>query len=680
MPNPRIGVEITANDRASGVIGNVTAGAATALNTLSTAMNMAGATFSQLGNAIDSALGSISQSFFDLEMRTAEAATILGEASGGFQAVANDVNLVSEALGGAVTKVELASAAYDVYSVGILNATDRLLALELAAVASVAGITDTATAVRAGAGAMNAFGLEAEDLERIFDIQFNTVEKGVITYEQLANVAGRVNAEASMAGQSFEVASAALAAVTKAGIPAQQAAFRLSAAFRAITKVTEEDRASLAELGVQIVDSEGNFNDLTTIITQLNEATKGMSDTERTHVLSMVAQDTRARSGIVTLQKMEDEFVSLSATIDEAGSTQEKYGLITDTNAFKLQEMTNQIEDNRAAIGEGLTPATLWATEVQLGFYNRIAEINPELVKYGGGLTIIAGKTMATVGPIIQMVGSLIMLANVRALVTAATATGTVVENVSTLAKIKATIAQWALNVATYAFPGVWIALAIMGVIIALYLLWHNWDKVTDAVKRATGFIMKVLALNMIGPLLLVVKVLQIMRDNWDGVVDSIQRFIGMIYELFVTIFNFAEKMYDFGKDAINAFIDGLKDAVASAAGPLGDVAGTISGYFGGSLPETGPLKKIEHMGEELMEAYTGPSGMGKVDDTNLIEAARGVSPHGQGSSQVSNSTTNQGDTINNTYYLVEGEDFMALLEKKLTIGIGTSKKANPSY
>ncbi|KPU42157.1 hypothetical protein OXPF_39360 [Oxobacter pfennigii] len=41
------------------------------------------------------------------------------------------------------------------------------------------------------------------------------------------------------------------------------------------------------------------------------------------------------------------------------------------------------------------------------------------------------------------------------------------------------TVAQWALNAASIAFPGVWVVAAIAGVATAGYMLWKNWDKVS---------------------------------------------------------------------------------------------------------------------------------------------------------------------------------------------------------
>lgn len=648
MADPHINVKITAQDLASSKIKAVTTQAAAGLDTFAMAMQMTGATLTQLGSKISGFLDEITNSFLSLEMKTAEAATILGEAAGGFDAVARDVDKVSEAMGNAVTKVDLAAAAYDVYSVGITDAEDRLIALELASMAAVGGITDTATAVRAGAGAMNAFGLTVDDLNTVYDIQFNLVEKGVITYEQLANVSGRVNAEAAMAGQSLQVSSAALAAITKAGIPAQQAAFRLSAAFRSITKVSAENREKLSELGIEILDAEGNYNSMTTIVNQLNTATEGLSDSQKTQILDLIAQDSRARSGISTLMQMNDEFQSLSLTIDEAGSLQEKFGIITDTSAFKLQQMNNRIEDNRAALGEGLTPATLWATEIQVGFYEQVARINPELVKYGGGLLMIAGKTMSTIGPIMQMIGSIMMLTSIRKLHAATILSEAGAENIGTIAKIKGTIATWAANIAMYACPLVWIIAAIIALVVVIYLLIKHWDKVTEAVGKFSDML----------------------REGLMKAIDVGKEVLEWFQNVFIEAFNIGQKMYDMGREILERFIEGIKDAFTDSIDTLENVSGSISGFFGGSLPERGKLKHIEEYGKELMMGYS--RGMERYEiagamerTTNVIVEPATASPSGPGPV-----TT----TVNN-YYLVEAEDFMDLIQDRLTHNIAMERK-----
>lgn len=672
MVQPKVVVIVQADDQVTKEMTDISNKSVAGLDTFAMAIQHTGATIAQMGSQVSGYLDEINNSFFELEMKIAEAATIIGESAGGYEAVAADVDLVSESMGNAVSKVEFATAAYDIYSTGITDLEDRQYALQLASEASIAGITDAATATRAGIGAINAFGLSIDDLSSVYDIQFNLVEKGVITYEQYANVAGRVNAAASQVSQSLQVTSAALAAVTKTGIPAQQAAFRTQAAFLALQKVSEDEREELSKLGVQIMDSSGNYNSMVDIIFQLKSATEGLSDVEKTHIITLMAQDVRAQSGITSLMKMSDEFAELSVTIDEAGSMEEKYNIITATMSFELQEATNRMEDARAKMGESLAPATVMMTNIQADFYEKIAGINPELLKYGGSLLMITGHVMSTIGPIMQMIGSMLMLKVMKQQLAIATVQYTGAENISTLAKIKATIAQWAFNTSLYGCPLIWIAAAIIGVVVVLVILEKKFglvSKTVDLLSKGFGWLwdkikgLKENILLLFPPLFLFIKYF----DDIRAAIGKLGGALDFIWDKMKAAFDIGAKLYDMGKEALGKFIDGIKDGLAESGDILGDVAGKIAGYFGGSLPREGELKHIYEYGGELMTNYT--AGMERqVMETNINTVTSNIISHTTTPASIMSSPASPvaaQKTIVQNIFVVDFEEFMERVNEK---------------
>jgi len=147
---------------------------------------------------------------------------------------------------------ELGAGLYDILSAGITDTKESLEALELSAQAASAGLTQTATAAKAGISTMNAFGYQAEDLNHIFDVQFLTIRYGILRYEELAGVIGKLAPSAKNAGQSMESMFAVLAGLTKKGMTAREAATALGRAYDAMIKPTTIRK--FMEMGISVIE------------------------------------------------------------------------------------------------------------------------------------------------------------------------------------------------------------------------------------------------------------------------------------------------------------------------------------------------------------------------------------------------------------------------------------------
>lgn len=86
----------------------------------------------------------------------------------------------------------------------------------------------------------------------------------------------------------------------------------------------------------------------------------------------------------------------------------------------------------------------------------------------------------------------------------------------------------------------------------------------------------------------------------------------------FVT--GFGDKLLAAGAALIAAFFTGAQKALKDAGKLLSDVLDWLFGFFGGSLPERGPLVAIPEAGQELGEAYSLGISKG-VDATSISES-----------------------------------------------------------
>ena len=116
----------------------------------------------------------------------------------------------------------LASGLYDIASSGFQGAAG-LQVLSASARAATAGMSTTAVAAQAISGVLNAYGLSAASAKDVSDTLFQTVNLGVLTFDQLGQGIGDVIGTASAAGVTIDQVGQAIATMTKAGIKPAEA-------------------------------------------------------------------------------------------------------------------------------------------------------------------------------------------------------------------------------------------------------------------------------------------------------------------------------------------------------------------------------------------------------------------------------------------------------------------------
>jgi len=93
------------------------------------------------------------------------------------------------------------------------KANDAIKILRVSAKAATAGLTDTATATKAINAALNAYHLQATDARKVCNVLFETVNKGVLTFEELAQNMGDLVPAAAPLGVTLEEVGAAIATI-----------------------------------------------------------------------------------------------------------------------------------------------------------------------------------------------------------------------------------------------------------------------------------------------------------------------------------------------------------------------------------------------------------------------------------------------------------------------------------
>jgi TP901 family phage tail tape measure protein len=222
---------------------------------------------------------------------------------------------------------DLNAGLFQVISAGI-DSAEALDVLRVAAVAASAGVTDTASSVKAITGILNAYGLEANEATHISDLLFQTNKFGVTTFGELANSIGTVIPSAASLGIELEDLFASIATLTKANIDTRTATTALRAVFLSILKPTDDAKRTAKELGLEWDAATLSSKGLVQFINDMRDATKG-----NTEQMALLIPEARALTAVLALAgKQSETFNNIQREMFNATNAT--------TEAFEKQEAT----------------------------------------------------------------------------------------------------------------------------------------------------------------------------------------------------------------------------------------------------------------------------------------------------------------------------------------------------
>ena len=133
---------------------------------------------------------------------------------------------------------------------------------------------------------LSAFGMEASDATKMADMMAYAQANSNTSAQQLGEAYGNCAANLHAAGQDMETTTALLEAFANQGIKGSEAGTKLSAIMRDITAKMKDGKIQIGDTAVEVMDANGNFRDLTDILTDVETATEGMGTAEKAAALS----------------------------------------------------------------------------------------------------------------------------------------------------------------------------------------------------------------------------------------------------------------------------------------------------------------------------------------------------------------------------------------------------------
>jgi len=314
---------------------------------------------------------------------------------------------------------EMQKSLFDIFSSMDVNVGQAEKLLAGFSKGAVAGQVDVQTAGRSTIAIMNGFQLPAEDVNRVMDIQFQLVRKGVGTYAEFAESIGRVIPSAARAGQNVETMAGAMAFATRNGLSAQMAATSVARAFEAMTNQKVVRR--LQEMGISALDGAGNFRQVNDVITDLAKQFEGLTKPEISARLSELFQGAggtiQARRFIdLAIQQFEELNQRVNEMINSSGALEDAYQIMLQDPEVMMQALSNTWEILKTEIGDAVLPVLLMLATGLKDIFQWFNNLSPETKKWIAWLGLGASALLVLVGALLLVSGAMMIISGTLAL------------------------------------------------------------------------------------------------------------------------------------------------------------------------------------------------------------------------------------------------------------------------
>ena len=350
-----------------------------------------------------------------------------------FTSTMSEVSAISGATGEDFEKLEACAREYGATTVfSASNAAEALKYMSLAgwdadqSTSALGGVLNLAAASGMELGAasdmvtdyLSAFAMEAGDAAYFADLLSYAQSHSNTTAEALGEAYKNCAANLNAAGQDVETVTSLLEGMANQGYKGSEAGTAMAAIMRDITNGMKDGAIKIGETSVAVMDAQGNFRDLTDILTEVEAATNGMGDAERAVALSSTFTADSTKGLNLILNEGMDNIAGYEEELRGAsGSAEEMANIMNDNLSGDVAAMNSAFEELglkiydtlesklRAGvqfITNGVIPAIEW-----LG--GHIPEVT---IAVSGLGAVIAAMNWGTISSKIAMVkGALVKLA-----------------------------------------------------------------------------------------------------------------------------------------------------------------------------------------------------------------------------------------------------------------------------
>ena len=352
------------------------------------------------------AFGACSEAAAEVETVAAKVATIADTSQASISQISNEVLALSNDTGQAAAG--LMDSVYNAISAGVQTA-DAVAFVEQSNRLAVGGFTSATTAVDVLTTALNAYGLEVDQVSKISDYLITSQNLGKLTVDEMAQSVGKVIPLAAAYGVEMDNLSTAYAVMTANGIATAETGTYLKSMLSELGD-TGSDVAGILEeqTGMSFAELTEQGYSLGDILEILGDAAGG-SATEFANLWS----STEAGVGALSLFNSGAERYNavLGQMATSAGATEAAYNTMMNTTEAAHQRMDAAVNNLSISIGNALNPALT-------KLYNGLADVLGGISEFLAEHPLIAKALTATTVGLGTVTAGVVAYATVTALST----------------------------------------------------------------------------------------------------------------------------------------------------------------------------------------------------------------------------------------------------------------------
>nr|UWI01526.1 MAG: minor tail protein [Bacteriophage sp.] len=451
-----------------------------------------------------------------------------------FTSTMSEVSAISGATGEDFEKLEACAREYGATTVfSASNAAEALKYMSLAgwdadqSTSALGGVLNLAAASGMELGAasdmvtdyLSAFAMEAGDAAYFADLLSYAQSHSNTTAEALGEAYKNCAANLNAAGQDVETVTSLLEGMANQGYKGSEAGTAMAAIMRDITNGMKDGAIKIGETSVAVMDAQGNFRDLTDILTEVEAATNGMGDAERAVALSSTFTADSTKGLNLILNEGMDNIAGYEEELRGAsGSAEEMANIMNDNLSGDVAAMNSAFEELGLKIYDALE------SKLRAGVQFITNGVIPAIEWLGGHIPEV---TIAVSG-----LGAVIAAMN----------WGTIS---SKIAMVKGALVKLAAALGGVSLPAIAIIAVITAVALAFTNLWKNNEefrnKITaiwDGIKAkfdefGQGIVDRLNALGFEFE-----DITEVMKAVWDGFCEVLAPIFEGVFQQIINILN----------------------------------------------------------------------------------------------------------------------------------------------
>ncbi len=509
------------------------------------------------------------------------------------QKVSDEIRAISDETGAGVA--DLSESVYQAISAGV-DAGHAVGFVKDMTIAAKAGFTDTTTAVNGVTTVLNAYGKSAEEATAVTDQMLLAQNFGKTSFGEMAQSMGNVIPIAAQLNVSTQELFGSIAVLTKNGIRTSEAITGLKAAYSNILKPSAEAAKLAQALGLEFNAAHLQSVGWVKFLGEVKRATGG----DAQQMAQLFGSVEGLNSILVLTGKGAGDFDKvMDQMARSAGMTREAYEKML-TPSEQMQIAMNQLKNAGMDLAVSFTPyfkamsmrvkeLAAWFRSLTPEQKTLIGQIAFGIVTFQlfgstlGRVLTIGGRAFGTFSSIaagISKAGSVskYLSTQFKGLIPVCRGIAIVARGMGstflTAGRMMITIIR-AVGAAAMANP-------IIIIIAALYLLWRNWDTVSQYIEQAIQAVSDAVDAWM-----------QWITSAWDGAMNGISETASSIWESIKDTFRSGVNWVIDQVNGLIASINGLSIDIPSLTGgvpthvgfniePISHFAGGVENFGGG--------------------------------------------------------------------------------------------------